>query len=604
MASPTVIIIGGGVAGLTAAHELIERGFIVDVYEARDVWGGKARSQPVPHTGTDGRRDLPGEHGFRFYPRFYKHVIDTMARIPRPEGGHVADHLKPTTESAIALIDNDTWFRFFRRRVTKPYDILEALELFFQDLGFDDADVALFTAKIFQYLTSSDERRLGEYELESWWDFLEGDLYSQDFQRQLRAVPRTMVAMDPQRGSARTIGNISMQLVLDYATTGVNNDRTMGGPTTQMWFDPWIDLLRGLGVGLHGGAHVQDIEVTGGKISGIAMADGSHHTADYYVLAVPIDVAIAMITPAMGALDPVLERLRGKPADDLVAWMAGIQFFLYEDVPLVRGHTFYPDSKWALTSISQPQFWRDLGLFRRLYGGGDVGGLLSVDVSEWNTPGAIVSKTAKQCTPDEIAREVWGQLKAGLNGTGPDEQILTDDLLHSYHLDDDIDYSSGSLPPVNHSRLLIHPPGSWALRPDAGSAIPNLVIAGDYVRTYTDLATMEGANEAARRAVNAILDRSGSSAPRAELWPLVEPDRFLPWKRLDEKLYRHGHRHLFELLGIRRAAQAADLMRKVASFTGLAKLDALIDEVRPTVIIRNLLTWLGVPEAPISTTGS
>ena len=25
---------------------------------------------------------LPGEHGFRFFPNFYKHVTDTMSRIP------------------------------------------------------------------------------------------------------------------------------------------------------------------------------------------------------------------------------------------------------------------------------------------------------------------------------------------------------------------------------------------------------------------------------------------------------------------------------------------------------------------------------------------
>ncbi|HEX7704198.1 MAG TPA: FAD-dependent oxidoreductase, partial [Kofleriaceae bacterium] len=90
MASPSVIVIGGGVAGLTAAHELIERGFQVDVYEARPTWGGKARSQPVVGTGTGGRKDLPGEHGFRFYPRFYTHVIDTMSRIPTGTG-HVVD---------------------------------------------------------------------------------------------------------------------------------------------------------------------------------------------------------------------------------------------------------------------------------------------------------------------------------------------------------------------------------------------------------------------------------------------------------------------------------------------------------------------------------
>ena len=81
---PSVIVIGGGVGGLTAAHELAERGFDVRVYEARPDWGGKARSQAVPGTGNGGRKDLPGEHGFRFYPRFYTHVIDTMKRIPTP----------------------------------------------------------------------------------------------------------------------------------------------------------------------------------------------------------------------------------------------------------------------------------------------------------------------------------------------------------------------------------------------------------------------------------------------------------------------------------------------------------------------------------------
>jgi len=43
----TVAILGGGVAGLSAAHELAERGFSVDVYERKPVFGGKARSIPV-----------------------------------------------------------------------------------------------------------------------------------------------------------------------------------------------------------------------------------------------------------------------------------------------------------------------------------------------------------------------------------------------------------------------------------------------------------------------------------------------------------------------------------------------------------------------------
>ena len=69
---------------------------------------------------------------------------------------------------------------------------------------------------------------------------------------------------------------------------------------------------------------------------------------------------------------------------------------------------------------------------------------------------------------------------------------------------------------TNLEPLLINTAGSWEDRPDATTRIPNLLLAADYVRTNTDLATMEGANEAARQAVNAILDRTGSRAPRCE----------------------------------------------------------------------------------------
>ena len=52
----SVAILGGGVGGLSAAHELAERGFKVDVYELRDSFGGKARSMDVPDTATPGGR--------------------------------------------------------------------------------------------------------------------------------------------------------------------------------------------------------------------------------------------------------------------------------------------------------------------------------------------------------------------------------------------------------------------------------------------------------------------------------------------------------------------------------------------------------------------
>jgi uncharacterized protein with NAD-binding domain and iron-sulfur cluster len=71
-----VRIFGGGISGLTVAHELASRGgFEVIVHEPRAELGGKARSQF--------KDQLPGEHGFRFFPGWYLHVTDIMRRIPR-----------------------------------------------------------------------------------------------------------------------------------------------------------------------------------------------------------------------------------------------------------------------------------------------------------------------------------------------------------------------------------------------------------------------------------------------------------------------------------------------------------------------------------------
>jgi uncharacterized protein with NAD-binding domain and iron-sulfur cluster len=595
----TVAVLGGGVAGLSAAHELIERGFDVQLYEGSAHFGGKSRSHPVLGTGTDGRADLPGEHGFRFYPSFYRHLIDTMERIPLADPSkNVAGNLRAADRAAIASADNQTIHEFVRKRPDTPYSVLQSLELFFQDMDVDAADVSLFGLKVLQYLTSSKERRDQEYEPMSWWEFCQGHRFSENFQRYMRAIPRTMVAMDPEVSSARTIGTISMQLILDFASEGVNNDRTMGGPTSEMWIDPWVTHLTGQGVQFHMNKRVTSLNLSGNAIGDVTFEDGTTATADYFVLAVPLDIAHKLISEEIGDLDPKLDHVRNADMDSLLAWMVGIQYFTHEDVPMIPGHVFYPDSKWALTSISQAQFWDQGGLFRQRYGDGSVGGIVSVDISEWKKPGHFVAKTALQCTPDEIAEEVWKQMKRSVNGVG-EKEVLADENLHSWHLDDELQYGAfGAAPPINHGRLLVHPPGSWKIRPTANTELDNLVLASDYVQTFTDLATMEGANEAARRAVNTLLDKENSSAPRAGVWKLEEPAGFDFLKELDRKRYQAGKPHILDGELLKMAFGAAELGRKAAKATGLSALDDYVDRFKFSRLIEALLSRLGVIKYP------
>jgi hypothetical protein len=94
---------------------------------------------------------------------------------------------------------------------------------------------------------------------------------------------------------------------------------------------------------------------------------------------------------------------------------------------------------------------------------------------------------------------------------------------------------------MNLEPLLVNTAGSWPHRPTADlPQVENLFLASDYVQTFTDLATMEGANEAARRAVNAILEATGSDAERCGVWPLQDPGGlpFAVARQLDRVLYR------------------------------------------------------------------
>jgi hypothetical protein len=67
-----------------------------------------------------------------------------------------------------------------------------------------------------------------------------------------------------------------------------------------------------------------------------------------------------------------------------------------------------------------------------------------------------------------------------------------------------------------------------------------MMLASDYVQTYTDVACMEAANEAARRAVNGVLALLGSNATPCQLWPLHEPAIFAPFRWHDQQRFDQG----------------------------------------------------------------
>ncbi|MCC5939916.1 MAG: FAD-dependent oxidoreductase [Balneolaceae bacterium] len=544
-----VVVLGGGVAGMSAAHELSERGFSVEVYEHKEHYcGGKARSVDVPGTGTDGRKPLPGEHGFRFFPGFYKHVTDTMKRIPVDGKKTAFDNLVPTETITLGRYDKKP----FRTLAHFPKNIAEAeflvKNLFGSDLGLTREEEIFFGQRVWQLMTSCKERRINEYEGLGWWEYLQADRFSKAYQTLLvEGLTRTLVAAKAKTASTKTGGDIFLQLIYNTINPFVDVDRVLNAPTNDAWLTPWYTYLtEKLGVKYHFSSTVEEIKLDNREIDYVTVnkdGDSIKVTGDYYIFAVPVERMAPLINNELLKTDGTLATI--KKLAPSVSWMNGLQVYLNEDVKISRGHVICSDSEWAITCISQPQFWPDVNLEK--YGDGTVKGIISVDISDWFTEGTN-GKAACNCTKQEIFDEVWIQLKKSLN-TGATVP-LKEEMVMDWFLDSDIEIDEKPFPEPetpgnasysrNREPLLVNRVNTWSLRPEPYTNIPNLFLASDYVKTNTDLATMEGANEAARKAVNAIIQASGSNKKMCEIWDLHEPLILSPLRWADKKRYEKG----------------------------------------------------------------
>jgi uncharacterized protein with NAD-binding domain and iron-sulfur cluster len=525
---PEIAIVGGGIGGLSAAHELTERGFDVTVFEANDRFGGKARSMEA----TDGPNPLHGEHGFRFFPAFYRHVFETMERIPDGDGT-VADNLVETEQTLIAAVEGPERVASSATPDTVQGWLDAARPAFAEDLP--RSDVTFVLERLLYLVTTCKQRREEELDEVSWWEFIDAENRSQEFRDRLGYAVQSLVALRPQVGSARTVGTIYAQLLFGQFDPTRPTEQILNAPTNEAWIDPWVEYLESRGVTLQKGRPAAAFEFDGERIESLVLADRERVTADAFVLAVPVEVAPSFVSPDLARAAPELGEIERLDT----AWMNGIQYYLTEDVRLSRGHQVYADAPWALTSISQRQFWNDYDVEGR--GPEAVEGVLSVIASDWDTPGILHDKPARECTREEIASEIWAQLKTHLN---TEETRLTDEMLVDSFLDPALVETDDGV--ANQSPLLINTVGSLKHRPPADVGVDNLVLASDYVRTNSDLASMESANEAGRRAANALFERYGIS-DRAQVWDLQEPAIFEPFKRQDRLRYRLGLPHPAEV---------------------------------------------------------
>lgn len=558
-----VDVFGGGVAGLTVAHELVLRGYEVRVLEKREgafALGGKARSQRVV---LPNGREVLGEHGYRFFPAFYETVPDTMRRIPlvfpaqrpgarEPVAGSVYDTMQPAEHMgiarrgvALAVVERQL------PQIRELPDIGRALMTIFRDVPLLDTLPVL--ARLLHYVTRGPMERLEVYEKQTFWSYMHADALHETTRAVLEYTPKSLVAMRATEGNTRTLMDAFLLMMLDFAKERPS-DLVLPGPTTRAWIDPWVAWLRELGVIFETGVSLHHVELDGERVRGWKgmASDGTPRegSPDALVIALPPEAAapVARASIAAGHTCAELELVARFPVESALGWMVGLQLFLDRDRPLVGGHVALGDSSWALSAVSQRQFWN--GDARAELDAAGVGGVLSVIATEWDRA-RHGRRAARAYDREGFLREVLEQIDEcrGVDGEPLLGAGTAAQLLHA-HVDEELVFDPATgLPGTNHARLLVHPPGLWEKRPEPYCEdVENLYFAGDYVRNPMDLATMEGASSSARIAVNRILERDhGPAAERclviADYQALNDPPFLAAIKDANDLAYLGARRH-------------------------------------------------------------
>jgi uncharacterized protein with NAD-binding domain and iron-sulfur cluster len=531
-----VAVFGAGIAGLTVAHELVNLGYQVAVYESTCRAGGFFRSAREPHS------HMPTEYSWHGMGPWYHNTFDLLRQIPfDAEGSMYVRALSRPIDFGIFPNDAPAGFhdhgwrsipRMFRwsavefcrwawlmlkvwtagERSRTHYAALNAAAEWrplLRDKGYGTWR-ACFGPWIGSDWTNVSLHTAGEF-----------------FRKQLTSRPAHDHPAD-EEGPAWRQGAGSGWLLLK-------------GPSSEFWFDRWQAHLQRRGVAFSFSAPLHELEFNGSTIAGARLGSGESVSADYFVVAANPFAVVEILarTPALEILEQ-LRSFRPLTADGphtqvsfRIAFGEPIRF------PRARTAVVVAESAFNLTLFAQEQVWRPevpLGTgIRSLWTGTSCVSTM---------PGPVHGVPVQRCTKQQFIDEVLAQIHAcgaldalirEANGGRclASFPILRVEVWHEWLFSPD-GIQTKQPKWVTTTQTQPH-------QPTQATPVPNLFLAGAHTRTAADVWSVEGAVESGRRAAREI-------DSRVTVLPQYHPAWMRAIRRIDDCCHRFGAPHVLDLL--------------------------------------------------------
>ena len=278
-----MIVLGGGLAGLSAAHRLLERGYGVTLVEKRPFLGGRAFSF------YDRDVDCEVDNGQHIFMGCFTYYLDFLRAL-----GTIDKTFLQTTLRAEVVLNG-------KRGVLSSTPLLGPLHLVPSFLGYPHlgpldkvlAVYGLLRAKLTNRSRHRDEldrltfyqwlrnHRQTERAIDNLWNLIILPALNDD----IRHVSADMGLMMIQEGLLKRPSDTA----IGFSRVGLTS--VAGDPAGRFIEERGGRLLMGRGA--------KRLRVEDGRVSTLELADGSLLTADAYVSGLPSDVLLDMLPPEL-----------------------------------------------------------------------------------------------------------------------------------------------------------------------------------------------------------------------------------------------------------------------------------------------------------------
>lgn len=459
-----VTVIGGGLAGMVTALELLERGMSVRIIESTDRLGGKAGANQF---GSDW-----DEHGWHLFPLWYLNIWRLIDRleirdsfIDKSKYGYMKEGEYP---NYVYLENPFSWKTALHNLF---HGVLPPWDSFLYQYALLD-----LMAQPVRYRAQLDQVTINGFARSRFYG-------TETVVAQLEDTVSRASAIESYEMSSMTVRNV-MKYWFNYHEPWF---RILNGNLQTKFILPIERAITSRGCKVELNSFVSRLNVKDNRISSVTIrgSDGLSEevVTDRVVLAVAPEDArpllsedVLKVSPDLGGIHYLRSRV-----------MAGMTIYLKEAVPgIPKDHINFVKTNYALSMIDVSEAWGAKGRT-----------ILCFVVSDYTTLQGHANEKAKEVLLGEIRRYL---------------PFLRQELIER------IDFQ-----PHVENPLFANTAGAWPKRPKARSQISNLYMAGDYCRTHVDLTCMEGAVTSGLLVANAISDDLGIGAPITVLVPKTKP---------------------------------------------------------------------------------